>query len=357
MNPELNKISSLIEGIDLNKIYTGRINNNNIIPLATDDQQYANYRAYDNYNVYSNYYDYGAYGADQYTDFQYYDYMVYTEYQDVYYGDYWDYSDYVDYDDYYNYFEYNNYSNYVNTGSIITNPSDITINAGTRASFSVAISGTPTSYQWYEATGVVGTGTPITGATKSTYSFIASIDKNGKYYYCKITFPGNTVTSRRAKLSVRDLQVYDMYLSTDMSLSEPASNFPANTQIVYSILSGNSVEISSAGVVTPKSLGITQIRATLSGSPTLSKDFSVYVIENKLEAIFYNTAIAIRGIKKISNKLYPNEMAETLRNGEVVKKSYSTLNELFVDIANAIRTIKGISQTMQPEDFYNSILE
>lgn len=348
MNSELNKISSLIEGIDLNKIYTGRINNNNnIIPLSTDDDysyyaynnSYTDYNDYDNYK--DNYYDYGAYGADQYT--VYYDYVVYIEY--------------VDYDDYYNYFEYNNYSNYVNTGSIITNPSDITINAGTRASFSVAISGTPTSYQWYETTGVVGTGTPITGATKSTYSFIASIDKNGKYYYCKITFPRNTVTSRRAKLSVRDLQVYDMYLSTDMSLSEPASNFPANTQIVYSILSGNSVEISQAGVVTPKSLGITQIRATLSGSPTLSKDFSVYVIENKLEAIFYNTAIAIRGIKKISNKLYPNEMAETLRNGEVAKKSYGTLNELFLDIANAVRTIKGISQTMQPEDFYNIILE
>lgn len=328
MNSELNKISSLIEGIDLEKIYKGKIENP-IIPLSTDnDYNYYNYsNSYTDYNDYDNYREYSRY------------------------------SRYYNYDNYSDYYDYYNYSNYVNTGSIITSPSNITVNAGTRASFSVAISGTPTSYQWYEATSATGAGTRISGATTATYSFIASIDKNGKYYYCTITFPGNTVTSGRAKLSVRDLQVYDMYLSTDMSLSEPASSFPANTQIVYSILSGNSVEISQAGLVTPKGLGITQIRATLSGSPTLSKDFSVYVIENKLEAIFYNTAIAIRGIKKISNKLYPNEMAETLRNGEVAKKSYSTLNELFLDIANAIRTIKGISQTMQPEDFYNIILE
>lgn len=322
MNSELNKISSLIEGIDLEKIYQGKLNDP-IVPLAI---------------------------TDAYAD------KGYGEYEAVYYDNYSRYSRYYDYDNYSDYYDYYNYSNYVNTGSIITSPSDITINAGTRASFSVTFSGTPTSYQWYEATSAAGAGTSITGATKSTYSFIASIDKNGKYYYCKITFPGNTVTSRRAKLSVRDLQVYDMYLSTGMSLSEPASNFPANTQIVYSVLSGNSVGISQAGLITPKGLGTTQIRATLSGSPTLSKDFSVYVIENKLEAIFYNTAIAIRGIKKISNKLYPNEMAETLRNGEVAKKSYSTLNELFLDIANAIRTTKGISQTMQPEDFYNIIL-
>lgn len=344
MNSELNKISSLIEGIDLEKIYQGKINDP-IVPLAiTDayaDLTYGEYEAvyYDNYSRYSRYSNYNNYD-------------VYSRY-----SRYYDYDNYYDYYDYSDYYDYYNYSNYVNTGSITTNPSDITINAGTRASFSVAISGTPTSYQWYEATSVNGAGTSITGATKATYSFIASIDKNGKYYYCKITFPGNTVTSRRAKLSVRDLQVYDMYLSTDMSLSEPASSFPTNTQIVYSILSGNSVGISQAGLVTPKSLGTTQIRATLNGSPALSKDFSVYVIENKLEAIFYNTAIAIRGIKKISNKLYPNEMAETLRNGEVAKKSYGTLNELFLDIANAIRTIKGISQTMQPEDFYNIILE
>ena len=346
MNSELNKISSLIEEIDLEKIYQGKINNP-IVPLATD--AYGNYVKY---NVYANYNDYSRYSRHS----NYNNYDVYSRYH-VYYYDYNDYSDYYDYNDYSDYYDYYNYSNYINTGSIITSPSNITINAGTRASFSVSISGTPTSYQWYEATSATGAGTRITGATTATYSFIASIDKNGKYYYCRITFPGNTVTSGRAKLSVRDLQVYDMYLSTDMSLSEPASNFPANTQIVYSILSGDSVEISQAGLVTPKSLGTTQIRATLNGSPTLSKDFSVYVIENKLEAIFYNTAIAIRGIKKISNKLYPNEMAETLRNGEVAKKSYSTLNELFLDIANAIRTIKGISQTMQPEDFYNIILE
>ena len=341
MNSELNKISSLIEEIDLEKIYQGKINDS-VVPLATD--AYGNYGNYTvQYNDYPDYNNYSEYSRHS----NYNNYDVYSRYH-VYY---WDYDNYSDYYDYYN------YSNYVNTGSIITSPSNITINAGTKASFSVSISGTPTSYQWYEATSATGAGTQITGATTATYSFIASIDKNGKYYYCRITFPGNTVTSGRAKLSVRDLQVYDMYLSTDMSLSEPASNFPTNTQIVYSILSGNSVEISQAGLVTPKSLGTTQIRATLNGSPTLSKDFSVYVIENKLEAIFYNTAIAIRGIKKISNQLYPNEMAETLRNGEVAKKSYSTLNELFLDIANAIRTIKGISQTMQPEDFYNIILE
>lgn len=87
--------------------------------------------------------------------------------------------------------------------TISAQPVDVKVKKGETASFSVTASGgNPTSYtyQWYSAASSNETGTAISGATSSTYSFDPTTNVHEKYYYCVVSNGYYSVTSNRAKL-------------------------------------------------------------------------------------------------------------------------------------------------------------
>ena len=91
------------------------------------------------------------------------------------------------------------------TLTITSNPSSVSVYATQSATFSVSASGTGIlSYQWY--TGPSGSGTPIAGATSSTYTTGAlGIGDNGTEFYATVSdtnCTGSTVTSSAATVTV-----------------------------------------------------------------------------------------------------------------------------------------------------------
>lgn len=99
--------------------------------------------------------------------------------------------------------------------SIYSCSSSQTIMDGDTATFSVEAQGTNLSYQWYYTqSSTQHSGTPISGATDSSYAIKVSSsnasDISGKYYYCKVYNYGNdAVYSQNAKLSVMYLIKYN----------------------------------------------------------------------------------------------------------------------------------------------------
>ena len=95
------------------------------------------------------------------------------------------------------------------TLSITKQPSALTVVAGNKGSFSVTVSGNGTiKYQWYyNTTGGNSSGTAVSGATGSTYSFTSSSGMNNRYYYCTVTCTvggvTKTVKSSAVKLTVQ----------------------------------------------------------------------------------------------------------------------------------------------------------
>jgi len=73
----------------------------------------------------------------------------------------------------------------------------VTVTAGHSAGFSVTATGTaPLSYQWSE------NGTPISGATGSSYSLSATTSDNGASFQATVTNSAGSATSNAAKLTV-----------------------------------------------------------------------------------------------------------------------------------------------------------
>ncbi len=81
--------------------------------------------------------------------------------------------------------------------SILTQPQNVSVQAGQQVTFQVQATGTPDlKYQWYR------NGTPITGATGSIYAFSAASGDDNAQYSVQVTNDQGTVTSSAATLSV-----------------------------------------------------------------------------------------------------------------------------------------------------------
>jgi glucose/arabinose dehydrogenase len=86
---------------------------------------------------------------------------------------------------------------YTSAPSISQQPQNLTVNVGQTATFSVTVSGTtPFTYQWRR------NGTSITGATSSSYSFVAQASDNGAQFTVVVTNSVGTATSNVATLTV-----------------------------------------------------------------------------------------------------------------------------------------------------------
>lgn len=95
----------------------------------------------------------------------------------------------------------------VNSGANISSqPTDLTLCAGSAASFCVTAAGTGITYQWESSTtGCAGPWTPVAGATASCYNIPAvSAPMNNSAYRCKVTSTcgPTTITSNCALLTV-----------------------------------------------------------------------------------------------------------------------------------------------------------
>lgn len=91
------------------------------------------------------------------------------------------------------------------TPGIITQPSDASVYAGNAASFSVAVKGNVSSYQWqYSKDGVNGwTNSNASGAATSALTISPAATANNGYYRCVITFTDRTtLTTENAKLTI-----------------------------------------------------------------------------------------------------------------------------------------------------------
>lgn len=81
--------------------------------------------------------------------------------------------------------------------SITSQPSDLTLNLGSTASFSVTASGTaPLSYQWRK------NGTAIAGASSASYSFTPVAADNGASFSVLVSNKNGSVSSRNALLTI-----------------------------------------------------------------------------------------------------------------------------------------------------------
>lgn len=91
---------------------------------------------------------------------------------------------------------------------------DVTVKNGEEASFAIwASSGVPDTYtyQWYEAFSISEQGSPIEGATFSTFTISAddvTMEYDGRYYYCVVSNGAYSVISNYALLTVEEKIVY-----------------------------------------------------------------------------------------------------------------------------------------------------
>ena len=96
----------------------------------------------------------------------------------------------------------------------ISKVADVTVKDGEEASFAIwASSGVPDTYtyQWYEAFSISEQGSPIEGATSSTFTISAddvTMEYDGRYYYCVVSNGAYSVISNYALLTVKEKIVY-----------------------------------------------------------------------------------------------------------------------------------------------------
>ena len=90
----------------------------------------------------------------------------------------------------------------LDNGPTTSNPSSTTVCEGATASFTVAVTGSP-SIQWQVSTNGGGSFSDLAGETANSLSFTASASQNGNQYHAVVTNSCGTATSNAATLTVQ----------------------------------------------------------------------------------------------------------------------------------------------------------
>ena len=89
------------------------------------------------------------------------------------------------------------YGTVIPAPNITTQPSNLTVTAGSSATFTIVASGTaPLTYQWKKA------GSAISGATNASYTIASTTTADAGSYTCVVTNSGGSTTSNAATLTV-----------------------------------------------------------------------------------------------------------------------------------------------------------
>lgn len=140
-------------------------------------------------------------------------------------------------------------SNLSKTPPAITGPSNVSVNVGANAVFSVSVvSSLPVIYQWYV------NGSPVVGAISSSYTIgNAQLSQSGSTVYVKATNSAGTTTSNVAILTVTaTLVAYGYSGDTDYSLSIKGGVDNVPYQFNFNVVSGQDIIAQFPGNVNAK---------------------------------------------------------------------------------------------------------
>jgi len=169
---------------------------------------------------------------------------------------------------------------------ITTQPTSQTINSGSSTTFSVTVTGTSPTYQWYY------NGTAITGATSSSYSITSATSSNAGSYYVVVSNSAGSVQSSTVTLTVNASIVAPVILTQPQSLTVTSGNSTTFSVTGYGVSLSyqwylNNIAIPGAtsatytiASVTSASAGSYTVKATNGGGSITSNAAVLTVISN-----------------------------------------------------------------------------
>lgn len=141
---------------------------------------------------------------------------------------------------------------------VITGPSNISVNVGANATFSVTITGiSPFGFQWFDYLG-----NPIPGATSSSYTFLNSqLSDSGKTFFVKVTDAnGQSTTSSTATLTVTAaITGFFAYMDADPGPDLQANLDPFTYPVSFTITHNQPISILLPSASTPNKFLIAKI--------------------------------------------------------------------------------------------------
>ena len=155
---------------------------------------------------------------------------------------------------------------------VTTNPTNVTLNAGSTASFTAAATGTPTpTVQWQVSTDGT-TYSNISGATTTTLTLLSvSVSQNGNFYRAVFTNSTGTAMSTAAKLTVdyaptvtTNPTSQSIAAGSNVSFTAAASGNPAPT-VQWQISTNGGSTFSNITGATSTTLSLTSVPTTDNG--------------------------------------------------------------------------------------------
>jgi hypothetical protein len=118
-------------------------------------------------------------------------------------------------------------------------PANLTVTAGTKASFTVAASGNPgPGFTWARSDDGGATWNAINGATQATYGFTAQSGDNGTLFRAVASNPSGSATSNPAALTVGGGPLTTLPAIT----TQPRTSMPRATSPTWREVTGNSYD-------------------------------------------------------------------------------------------------------------------
>lgn len=202
---------------------------------------------------------------------------------------------------------------YYNFITVVASPYSQIVNEGDMANLTFSVSSgknvTQAMYQWYYASTPWQTGIAIPGANQSTYSFIATNDKDG-YYYCVFTSSQGTITSERARITVNRAYVYEVWVAAGQRCKIPIDIVCTDDTVpalsVVNIENSTIATIDAEGMITGLVQGTTSATVKVGEH---QRTFTINVIESPLQALFQTTAEILRDKNESITSYAPFEFA------------------------------------------------
>lgn len=217
--------------------------------------------------------------------------------------------------------------------TITTQPSSVSVYAGSTATLTVAAAGTGTlSYQWYSNTeNSTSTGAKISGAMASKYSAPTS-SEGTTYYYCVITNTAETASGTEAMTAVSDTA------SVSVKALPAIKTQPSGTTVYAGETATLTVEATGSGTLTYQWYSNTK-NSSSGGSKISGATSSTYTVQIKAAGTTYCYCVATNTDSSITGT---STASVTSSTAAVTVKSK--------DVSAPTITKKPVSLTVVPGD-------